>query len=132
MKTFNDILNLFKAKEEEETECIVPLIDSIELRHGISAWKSVKISKTSEEDCDEEDQLIMWEWIWEQVEFDINGFATVAGVKVYEASSLIARLKGLRLIYPDGSINKVAQEYLHELALGKLSRGKGRPKKEEV
>ena len=131
MKTFNEILELFKKKEEDESECIIPLIDSTELRHGISAWKSVRINRIDDITCKADDYLSMWEWMWEQVEFDMNGFATVAGVKVYEASSLISRLKGLRLIYPDGSINKVAQEYLHELAMGKLSRGKGRPKKEE-
>jgi hypothetical protein len=44
---------------------------------------------------------------------------------------LIERLRGLRLIYPDGSISNFAKTYLSQLILQK-AKGKGGNRKEQT
>ena len=66
------------------------------------------------------DDTARWEWLWKNVDFDMTMFATVAGVKAQDASSLFFRLKGLRLIYPDGTINVLAKQYLQAQIMTKI------------
>jgi len=68
--------------------------------------------------------------MWSRINYDSNGFGLVAGVKAQDTTILLQRLIGLRLIYPDGTINKFASQYLQSLIMSKLKGGqKGRPRK---
>ena len=125
---FNDVLKYFKAKEEESVESIIPLIEDSALRSAIVAWKSLTFKNKKKEDCQYDDDYSRWNWLWKDVEYNVEYFGNVAGVKDQkEAEKLVVRLIGLRLVYPDGSINRMAQQYLTSMILSKI--GKAKPKK---
>jgi len=109
-------------KKTESAENIVPLVESEELRNGVVAWKSVvvRFEEESEELRDGASSAEQWEWMWSHVSFDMPAFSVVAGVQQQHASRLFGRLKGLRLIYPDGEINTFAAKYLQAIIMAKL------------
>lgn len=121
---FIDIILNFKQKEEDRVEGIMPLMDDSLLRNGIAAWQSVIIERTNDEDCPFDDLPRQWDWTWTQIKFDKNQFGIVAGYQIHETANLFTRLKGLRLIYPDGSVNGIAKGYLKALARAKLPKTK--------
>ena len=118
MASFGEILEEFKSKES--AEMIIPLIDDNKLRNGLAAWQSAKIKHKEMQNCDCKDDLEKWEWLWSRINYSLDEFGVVAGVNPREVSQLFVRLKGLRLIYPDGTINKLAKLYLQGLIMAKL------------
>ena len=124
MGSFKNILEEFKDKEEDWVENVAPLTEDAMLRSGLVAWKSVPIVLNREQQCPHEDEAEKWNWLWEQVQYDLQSFQAVAGVKMQDVGGLLTRLKGLRLIYPDGTINDFARKFLQAQILAKLSRGK--------
>lgn len=118
MSSFGEVLASFK--KEEEAENIVAIIDDDELQSGMIAWKSVRIKYKAATDCKEMDPTARWNWLWDQIEYDSQGFGIVAGAKAQDVGRLIARLCGLRLIYPDGTINTLAKQYLQTIIMSKI------------
>ena len=118
MSSFGEILKHFK--ENEEPENILPLVEDSALRNGLVAWKSVVIRNKPAEECPYKDETSKWNWMWTQIEYDPGYFGVVAGVKIQEGKSLLDRLMGLRLIYPDGTINQYAKQYLQSIILAKV------------
>jgi hypothetical protein len=130
MQTFGEILAEFKQTEEPEN--IVPIMDDESLLNGLVAWKSVEVTH-KEMQCSETDPAKKWKWLWENTEFNVGEYCAVAGLKQQDVYALLARLKGLRLIYPDGTINTLARQYLGSLVAAKLRKataGPGRPPKQ--
>jgi hypothetical protein len=120
--TLGELIKAFK--EAEKADSIIPLVESAELRNGVVAWKSVRVTYKGSTQCGEKEDHLKWEWMWQQVEFDMRSFGVVAGVKPQDAQSLFLRLKGLRLIYPDGTVNDIATKYLVGLVMNKLPKNK--------
>jgi hypothetical protein len=120
MGHFGDILNEFKGAEEPEN--IMPLLDDEILRNGVVAWKSVTITFKPLEECKYKDKNSRWNWLWTMVDYDVAHFGVVAGVKQQEAVSLVQRLIGLRLIYPDGTINVFAKKYMQSVIMAKIKK----------
>lgn len=130
MASFGEVLSDFKSRAANEPENIAPLIDDQILMNGLIAWKSVPIRFKKSEDCPCKSDSDKWEWLWQSVDYDTGTFGTVAGVKNQDVIPLFIRLKGLKLIYPDGTINSLACQYLQGLILGKLrlaTKGRERP-----
>lgn len=125
--SFGAILASFKGNESADS--IVCLIDDGRLRHGLSAWKSVKVEIVPKGECQEQSTLDKWNWLWDQTNVDLKTFGVVAGVQDYESKSLFMRLKGLRLIYPDGTVNRLAEQYLHTIVFNSMP--KKRKQKQE-
>lgn len=121
--TLGEVLQQFKNNEAAEN--IVPLVDDEELRNGIVAWKSVVIQYSDSDPCEDgKSQAQQWEWMWSKVKFDERAFAIVAGVPAQDAGKLFQRLKGLRLIYPDGTVHALAAQYLQSIIMSKLPKPK--------
>ena len=129
MAQFGDILADFKKMAMGEAENIFPIMEDDSLINGLIAWKSVQIKYKELSDCPYTDDVEKWEWLWQRAEFDLAHFGTVAGVKTQEAGNLFIRLKGLKLIYPDGTINVLAKQYLQAQIIQRLNKSK--PKKTE-
>jgi len=112
-------------KKNEDVEVIAPLMEDERLRAGVVAWKSVVVTFKDNEPCGEGlSDAAQWEWMWSKVEFDSRSFGIVAGCKAQETSDLFARMKGLRLIYPDGTIHQLATKYLQAMIMAKLPKQK--------
>jgi hypothetical protein len=120
--TFTDILQHFKQNESPER--IIPLIDDSKLRMSLVAWESVKVEKRANVDCTLTEENDQWHWMWEQVSFDQNTYSVVAGVQVHEIVNILVRLKGLKLIYPDGTICNLAKQYLQTIIVSQLPKRK--------
>lgn len=124
MSTFAEVLKEFKSIEAPES--IIPLLEDVKLRNALVAWKSVTITYASTVPCSATEELARWEWMWGCVDVDLNGFGVVAGCKGQESHVLFERLRGLRLIYPDGTICGHAKSLLSVMIMEKLSKGKKR------
>lgn len=118
MATFGEILSEFKTDDEPEN--IVAMINDEELQNGMIAWKSVRITYKASSDCKEKDSVGKWNWLWGQIEYDSQMFGVVAGAKAQDVGKLFERLKGLHLIYPDGTINRLAKQYLQSIIMAKI------------
>jgi hypothetical protein len=118
MASFGEVLAEFKASEEAEN--VVPLMEDKQLQNGVVAWKSVTVKHLELADCPETDPVKKWEWMWGRVKYELEGFAAVAGVRIQDVGPLINRMIGLRLIYPDGTINKLAKQYMQSMILAKI------------
>jgi hypothetical protein len=116
--TWDELLEDFKKNESAEN--LIPLIESDELRSGVVAWKSVSVEIDKSAKCEEDVESARWEWLWSKVNYDLGIFTIVAGVQAQNSQRLFVRLKGLRLIYPDGTINALASGYLQSIVLSKL------------
>jgi hypothetical protein len=125
MANFGELLARFKGSEEPEN--IVAIVDDEELRKGLVAWKSVVVKYKEAGECPHKEEAAMWNWMWEYVEFDLAAFGTVAGAKSQDVSRMFQRLKGLRLIYPDGTMNKLAKQYLQTTIASKLKMFQPKP-----
>jgi hypothetical protein len=123
MSSFGEVLAEFKKNEEPEN--IIPLVDDSVLRNALVAWKSVTIKNKPAEDCKFKDDTSRWNWLWSRVEYDPAKFGVVAGCKAQEAANLLERLIGLRLIYPDGTVNNYAKQYIQSIIMAKLG-GRGK------
>ena len=124
---FGSILSEFK--QDEEPENIMAMIDDKELQQGMIAWKSVRVWFKPAKTCEEKDKIGRWMWLWDMIDYDQHNFEIVAGVRAQEAGKLFTRLKGLHLIYPDGTINQLATSYLQSIILSKI---RGNSKKEKM
>jgi len=136
MLSYGEVLNYFKRQEEDNVGALVPLIEDSSLRHGLVAWKGTPVKIVGVRECDEKtNDREKWEWLWEDVEIDEQKFTILSGGKIQGAKSLLARLIGLRLVYPDGTVNRLANQYLRAIIMEKIEKGsgkpKGRPKQEE-
>ena len=58
-----------------------------------------------------------WRWLWKYVRFDIVELAFITGLGDRCAPAM-ARARGNRLIYPNGTINKVIEKRLKKLNKG--------------
>lgn len=120
--TLGEVLKFFK--ENESPENIVPLVEDAELRNGVVAWKSVVVKYKDNEPCTANSEAEQWNWMWSKVDFDLKTYATVAGIQPQYAGNLFQRLKGLRLIYPDGTIHNLASRFLQSIIMAKLPKQK--------
>jgi hypothetical protein len=129
MSSWDEVLAEFKA--DEAPESIVPLIEDERLRNAVVAWKSVTVQRTGKDNCEIQGDVARWNWLWTQVQYDQETFGTVAGLKPQDVKPVMTRLMGLRMIYPDGSINNFAKQFLQAIIMQRLQGKKapGRPKK---
>lgn len=118
MSSFGEVLSHFKKSESPEN--IIALVEDQDLRIGLVAWKSVKIRFKSNAECEDKDDVDRWNWLWDMVEYDEGDYGIVAGVPVHQVHNLLKRLRGLRLIYPDGKISHFATQYLQGIVVSKL------------
>jgi len=115
MASFGELLSKFKS--EEEPENIVALVDDKELQNALLAWKSMRIKYRTVSDCSEKDPVAQCDWLWDQIEYDAALFGSVAGLKAQDIGKVLMRLSKLRLIYPDGTVNRFASQYLQSVVM---------------
>jgi len=121
--TFDEILVNFKTKETESPENIAPLVENRELIDAMISWKAVAITRnTNIGSCPHTNENEQWDWLWQNVKFDLAAFGSLSGVRYQDASNLLIRLKGLRLIYPDATINGIARQYLQGIIIKMITK----------
>lgn len=120
MISYGDAVNRFKKSSSPSK--VVPLLSEKNLVNALLAWQSVVVSyKQSGIMYDESgNENRLWESLWENASFDIQKFGIVAGLKTQDSQYFFQRLKGLKLIYPDGSIDLFASQYLNAIIIKEL------------
>lgn len=117
---FIELVDKFKSSEGDIAENLIMIMDDSSLRGGLLAWQSMIIDCPDYECAENKDIKEEWDWLWLNIKIDYKKFACIANIKEYEAINLINRLKALRLIYPDGTINKYARAYMRKIVTDKL------------
>ena len=117
---FAEVLTYFKSKENPDV--LLTLDDSI-FRNAFVAWRAMKIQYVDIEIAEifeTESDINKWEWLWKRVRYDTAYFAKIAGIKEHDSNTMITRLQGLKLIYPDGTINEKGSAYLQGVIMSRL------------
>lgn len=122
MAKFDEVLAEFKASSEAGS--VLPICEDVNLRNGVIAWKSIRIERVENGECPESDAGSKWDWLWKQVKFDLVLFGRIAGIPYQDTGNVFERLKWLRFIYPDGTVNTFAQQLLNSMLAAMLSKGK--------
>lgn len=123
VRTFEDILSHFKKSASPEN--IAVLIGNKRLIPALLAWQSVVIYRSTNEECDLENENEAWNWLWTQVSWDNDAYRTVSGLRLEEVGAYFEQLKGLKLVYPDGTIDYYAKQYLNSVVLKALNKKVG-------
>jgi hypothetical protein len=116
--SFIDICQYFKNTSTPEK--VVALMGDKKLIASVLAWKSVVITKNDDEKCEFEGDNERWDWLWKRINWDRDKYHLVTGLKVQDVGTCFERLKGLKLIYPDGTIDKFATQYLNSIIMRAL------------
>ena len=130
--SYNEILVSFKKSQNHEA--VVPLLEDVNLRNGLVAWTSVELQYTEgylDAECEIDTLNGKWKWLWAFVSYDEEDYRLVSGAKKHEVKDLVHRLKGLKLIYPDGSISNFAKMYLQGVVKVKLKMSNTSRKKKD-
>jgi len=101
---------------------------------AIVAWTNTPITRKEEGQPENDSEIALLSWLWDCIEYDEEHWRTMAGLKVQEATTVFQKLKGLRLIYPDGSAEDYATLYIRSImnkAIFGESKPVGRPKKQK-
>lgn len=126
----NILLSFQKISNKDTIEKFVFLLDPKErlLSKGLIAWKNIKTELDFSEIKDIENET---EFIWQFCRFDLRQFCVILQIEQLEAKNLINRLKGLHLIFPDGTVNQAAYGVMLSYVSKDLAKKTGVNKKNE-
>ncbi len=88
------------------------------LMNDVAAWTTAttRPAANTSPPVGETDNEI-WEWLWENTEYDLNELAEKTAIPGYLIGNKFKSLTGNRILYPDGTINSFVQRYLREKVL---------------
>jgi hypothetical protein len=130
---FLETLNEFKS-QKASIQKLISLKSDNKLIQGIVAWQNTPVSYDTKEYTYDDSTNSKWKWLWECCIFDKQQWGVMSGIKVQEIEPLFNRLVGLKLIYPDGTIDDYTSMYIGSLVKKMIegnNRQVGRPKKEK-
>lgn len=111
MSNFIEVLNYFKSKEQIES--LLAILHDKKLQDVMIAWQNIKVSYNKElKDASHLDEHDKWELLWSNCSWDKQSLSALSGLNENDALRYILRLKGLKLIYPDGTISNTAAQYM--------------------
>ena len=119
-----DILEKYKLSESEYMDNLIFLLDEKDkvICNAVVAWKNIKVTLVDETNTKEQDD---WEYLWEHCRYDLKQFMDLTSLDRGDAIGIINKLKGLKLIYPDGSINTNANKLVRSITKKRLEKQTG-------
>jgi hypothetical protein len=121
------LLDVFKAQESERPEVIHPLLNNSILRNLVIAWSMTPVSFATPKGEVPEEEAARWRWLWQGVRFDRDDIANALKLDRTKVGRLVDRASAFRLIYPDGTANELALQFIRQ-EIAKGLKGKGKPK----
>lgn len=121
-----EILQKIKSSEnnEESLDMMIFLTNpkELDLMQGIMVWKhsEIKFDSSKYENTGDD-----WSDIWKCCDFDVSKISFLLKKNNTEAMMLIKRLIALKLIYPDGEVNKIAFSLSRKYITSKIGKLKG-------
>jgi hypothetical protein len=107
-----EILTAIKFKDKDRGESIHPLIRDPVLRNLVVLWPLLTVEFNPTKADAPADENSQWLWLWEQVEYDKPKLADSLRLERMKLTRLIDRAASFHLIYPDGSSNLLATQYI--------------------
>ena len=116
---------LNQANSQQSMETIIFLLDDKKQNLGkaLVAWKNIQVVQSF--DIQEKQIEDEWEWVWQFCKYDIKQFALLTDEEQNDSIKLIKKLKTLRLIFPNGHINSIAQGVVRGMIQQGISKSTG-------
>ena len=112
---------IFNMSDEDSMEKLIFLQDTV-LCQGIIAWKNMNVNFADREIDFTELSEDSWNKLWGYSQFDSDDFAVMIGKKYGEAEEILRRLAFLKLIYPNGEVDKFALSYSRNVSTNMISK----------
>lgn len=122
-----DELERFKAAES--VDATVLIIDDPAAQRVIVAWQFCSV-EILEMDADLKDlsEVDRWDALWKAVRFDRDKLAARSGLARVVADQRFEMVRAARLIYPDGTVNRLALQVIKAQAVEGLRKGRSKRK----
>jgi len=120
----------FKAQEKFRPECVHPLIRDPVLRNMVIAWELSPVTFRPPDGAAPEGEAARWAWLWSGTSFDREALSNALRIDSMSIRRLVERAAAFRLIYPDGTTNRLAIQFVQ----GEISKdlgGKRRPREDD-
>lgn len=112
--TFEELLDVYKANPRRESAALL-LTDPTLLKYCV-IWKQVAVERVSDEAAEQS-----WPALWACVRVDVATIALLADDELVKARKTVERLKGLRLVYPDGQVQELVNKVIAKKVMDSLS-----------
>jgi hypothetical protein len=106
-----ELIEHWRSQEVKETAALV--VEDKTLQRVLAAWPMVG-TVDSGIPCFAPGEDESWDGVWSGTWTDLERLAGFAGLQLGQAVRAFSRAKGLRLIYPDGTIHAVAKVVLQK------------------
>lgn len=106
-----DLIEHWRSLEVKETAALV--VQDKALQRVLAAWPMVLVTDSGIP-CFAPEDAGSWDAVWSGLKVELGLLASLAGLQQGPAVQAFNRAKGLRLIYPDGSIHAVAKVVLQK------------------
>ena len=121
------LLQRFKNIEDAHPERVHPLITDEALRNLVVAWETTPVTFKDPKGNAPEDENSQWQWLWGLCDYDRDYLAYCVKTQETKLGRLVDRAKAFRLIYPDGTANKIAIQFVRN-EIAKTMQSKTRAK----
>ncbi|MDH4451377.1 MAG: hypothetical protein QE265_12435 [Rhodoferax sp.] len=116
--TYEELLEQYKANPRRESAVV--LLDDAELLNYTVYFKQCPPERLLMAGDPVEPMAANWTGLWECVAVNYDGIALLADDELVKARKMVERLKGLRLVYPDGSLPELVTKIITKRILGAL------------
>lgn len=106
------LLSFYKDQEKERGEVVHPLVRDPILRNLIVIWPMIPTQFEMPEGEPSQEENERWRWLWQGVKYDADQLSESLKLDKVKLSRLVDRASMFRLIYPDGTANKLATQYV--------------------
>lgn len=108
--TFDELLVQYKANPRRESAMLL-LTDARLLAYTV-IMKQCPPERLLVDGVEAEPVEATWHALWDCVRVDFETLAMLADDELVKACKMVERLKGLRLVYPDGSLPELATKII--------------------
>lgn len=117
-----ELIEHWRSLEVKETAALV--VEDKSLQKVLAAWPMVPVTDSGIP-CFAPEDAGSWDAVWSGLQVELAQLASLAGLQQGPAVQAFNRAKGLRLIYPDGTVHAFARLVLQRRIKDALSGGKG-------
>lgn len=112
--SFDELLEQYKAAPRRESAALL-LTDPVLLKYCV-IFKQVTVERLSDEPA-----AATWGALWDCVALDLDQIALLADDELVKARKSVERLKGLRLVYPDGTLQELVNKVITKKVMDALT-----------
>jgi len=104
-----DLLERFKAAEDQTKERVYVVCENRRALKVLAAWSPAVVRIAGKVPTSGDDNTV-WERLWQAATVSYDDLATMTTLSAEVAKEEVARLRMLRLVYPDGTVHKWAMD----------------------